>query len=89
MARLKSLPRGFPGGPMVKNPPSNAGDTGSIPGQGTKIPLAVGQLSLCAAAREPMPQLLSLCSLESECHKESPCVSQRRPNTAKKAQKTQ
>ena len=23
---------------MVKNPPSNAGDTGLIPGQGTKIP---------------------------------------------------
>ena len=24
----------FPGGPVVKNPPSNAGDTGSIPGLG-------------------------------------------------------
>ena len=31
-------------GPVVKNPPSNAGDTGLIPGQGTKIPHAVGQL---------------------------------------------
>ena len=29
----------FPGGPVVKNPPSNAGDTGS-PGGGTKIPHA-------------------------------------------------
>ena len=28
----------FPGGPVVKNPPANAGDTGSIPGPGTKIP---------------------------------------------------
>ena len=28
----------FPGGPVVKNPPSNAGDVGSVPGQGTKIP---------------------------------------------------
>ena len=28
---------------MVKNPLSNAGDTGSIPGGGTKIPHAVGQ----------------------------------------------
>ena len=35
----------FPGGPVVKNPPSNAGDMGSIPGQGTKIPHATGQLS--------------------------------------------
>ena len=24
--------RGFPGGSVVKNPPANAGDTGSIPG---------------------------------------------------------
>ena len=42
----------FPGGPVVKNLPSNAGDTGSIPGQGTKIPHAVGQLSLSTAMRE-------------------------------------
>ena len=35
----------FPGGPVVKNPPSNAGDAGSIPGRGTKIPHATGQLS--------------------------------------------
>ena len=25
----------FPGGPVVKNPLSNAGDAGSIPGRGT------------------------------------------------------
>ena len=25
---------GFPGGPRIKNPPANAGDTGSIPGLG-------------------------------------------------------
>ena len=43
----------FPGGPMVKNLPYNAGDTGSIPGQGTKIPHAMGQLS------PHTPQLLS------------------------------
>ena len=42
----------FPGGPVVKNPPSNAGDAGSIPGWGTKIPHATGQLSPCAATRE-------------------------------------
>ena len=35
----------FPGGPVVKNSPSNAEDAGSIPSQGTKIPHAVGQLS--------------------------------------------
>ena len=35
----------FPGGSVVKNPPSNAGDAGSVPGRGTKIPHAAGQLS--------------------------------------------
>ena len=40
--------RDFPGGPVVKNLPCNAGDVGSIPGQGTKIPHDAGQLSLRA-----------------------------------------
>ena len=39
-------------GRMVKNPPSSAGDTGSIPGQGTKIPYATEQLSPQATSRE-------------------------------------
>ena len=30
----------FPGCPVVKNPPCNAGDTGLIPSWGTKIPHA-------------------------------------------------
>ena len=38
---------------MVKNPSCNARDTGSIPGQGTKIQHAMEQLSLCAATTEP------------------------------------
>ena len=42
----------FPGGPVVKNPPYNAGDVGSIPGQGTKIPCAAGQLSPCDITTE-------------------------------------
>ena len=33
----------FPGDSVVKNPPSNAGDMGSVPGQGTKITHAVEQ----------------------------------------------
>ena len=36
---------GFPGGPMVKNPPCNSGDAGLIPVQGTKVLHAAGQLS--------------------------------------------
>ena len=48
----KYLTRDFPGGPVVKNLPCHAGDAGSIPGQGTKIPHAEGQLSLHATSRE-------------------------------------
>ena len=46
--------RDFPGGPVVKSPPSNAGDTGSIPGWGTKI---AGQLSPRAATKTQPSQL--------------------------------
>ena len=35
----------FPGGPVVKSPPANAGDTGSIPGLGSKILHTMEQLS--------------------------------------------
>ena len=42
----------FPGGPLLKNLPYDAGDVGSIPGQGTKIPHAAGQLSLHATTTE-------------------------------------
>ena len=44
--------RDFPGGPVIKNPPCNAGDMGSILGRGTKIPHAAEQLSLSATTRE-------------------------------------
>ena len=47
----------FPGGPVtreVNNLPSSLDDMSSIPGQGTKIPYAVGQLSPHAKTREPV-----------------------------------
>ena len=34
--------RDFPGGPVVKTLPSNAGGAGSIPGWGAKVPHASG-----------------------------------------------
>ena len=49
---LKWWSRDFPGGPVVKNPPSCAGDAGSIAGQGTKMPHASGQLSPRASLLE-------------------------------------
>ena len=42
----------FPGGPVVKNLPSNAGDTGLIPGQEAKVLHASGQLSPCTPTAE-------------------------------------
>ena len=44
----------FPGGSAVKNPSCNARDASSVPGQGTKIPHATGQLRPHAPSREPM-----------------------------------
>ena len=48
----KEYLKDFPGSPVVKNLPSNAGDSGSIPGWGTKIPHAVGQPSPRATTTE-------------------------------------
>ena len=43
----------FPGSPVVRNLPRNEGDTGLIPGWGTKIPRAAGKLKpFCC--REPL-----------------------------------
>ena len=39
---------------MAKNPPRNTKDVGSIPGQGTKLPHAPGQLGSSTATTEPV-----------------------------------
>ena len=77
----------FPGSPVVKNPPSNAGDAGLILGQGSKIPHVAGQPSLRALEparhdyRACMPQLLSPRNLELVRHQ-----LERSPRTATKSQ---
>ena len=53
MPQLKNPHQDFPGGPVVKNLPCNPGDSGSIPGQETKILHAKEQLSPCATITEP------------------------------------
>ena len=45
--------RDFPGGPVVENPPSSAGNVGSIRGVGTRILHSTEQLSLQTATTEP------------------------------------
>ena len=44
----------FPDGPVAKNPPCNAADSGFILGQGIKIRQAKQQLSPWASTRESM-----------------------------------
>ena len=52
----------FPGGPVVKNPPWDAGDVGSIPGQGTKSPRAKRKLNPRMATTEPVPEKMIPCA---------------------------
>ena len=47
-----SAVRDLPDGPVVKNPPSNAGDVGLIPVLETKTPNAVEQEGSCTATRQ-------------------------------------
>ena len=64
----RSKPQDFPGGPVVKNPPCNAGDVGSIPSQGTEIPHATGQLSLCTTTTELERLHQSPCAANYRAH---------------------
>ena len=69
--KYKDVKWDLPGGPVVKNPSCNAGDTGSSPGQGTKIPHVVGQLSPRAATTEPTHLIERACTLQRKdpvCH---------------------
>ena len=58
------LGKDFPGGPVVKNPPANAGDTGSIPGQ--------GRLRMPWSNKEPVLEHSSLRSRARELQTLSP-----------------
>ena len=88
---------GFPGGAVVKNPPANAGDTGSSPGPGrSHMPrnnwaCAPQLLSLRSRARAPQqekPPQWEARALQRRVTPRSPQLEkvrgqQRRPNTAK------
>ena len=52
MGTQRTVKKDFPGGPVVKNLPCHAGDAGSIPGWGTKIPHATEQLSMHTTTTE-------------------------------------
>ena len=55
---------GFPGGSAVKNPPASAGD-GLFPCSG-RIPHAMGQLSPCTPAIEPVPRSPGAATTEAQ-----------------------
>ena len=52
IVNLKNPCRDFPGGAVVKNPPANAGDTGSSPGPGRSY-MPRSNLSPCTTTTEP------------------------------------
>ena len=79
---------GFPGGAVVKNPPANAGDTGSSPGLGrSHMPRsnwarAPQLLSLHSRAHEP--QLLSPSATTTEaCVPRARAPQQEKPSNEK------
>ena len=76
LEELKRKQRDFPGGPVVKNPPANAGDPGSF--WSGKIPHATTeQPSPWATAPEPVlwsPRAtIEVCTPEPVLHKRSRC----------------
>ena len=79
---LQAIWGDFLGGSVVKNLPSNTGDTGSISGQGTKVPSTVEQLSPCTTSTEPTPQLE-----RSPCNSTRFHMPQLRPDAAKSMKK--
>ena len=68
----------FSGGSVVRNMPANTGDTGPIPGRGTKIPHAVKQLGLSATRRESVGLNKRSCKMQQRSW-----VLQLRPDTTK------
>ena len=51
---IRSHREGFPGDPVVKNPPADVGDMDSFSDRGTENPQAVEQPTLGATATEPV-----------------------------------
>ena len=95
--KKKKKQQDFSGGPVVKNLPANAGDTGSIPGLG-KYHMLQGNIArvpqlLSLRSRADAPQLekppqreahtLQLESSPGSLQREKACMQQLRPTTAK------
>ena len=68
----------FPDGPVVKNPPCNAGDTGSIPGPGRSHMPQGNEASDCSYQR-PSALQPRLCNQRSHCSEKPGHHHQRNP----------
>ena len=77
---IKTLPhRKLPGGSVVKNPPANAGDIGSILCPESKIPHATGKLSPRATTTDAHVS-------HSPCSATRETTAMRRPSTTTRVQ---
>ena len=93
----KYMGQGFPGGAVVKNPPANAGDTGSSPGLGrsymprsnkAREPQLLSLRSRARAPQQAKPPQWEDCAPQWRVARtlqlEKAHAQQRRPNTANK-----
>ena len=71
----------FPGGPVVKGLPANAGDMGLIPGRG-RFHTPQGSKAPCATTPDPTWQLLKPMHLRAELHNKKKKAPQRNLPTA-------
>ena len=67
----------FSSSQWLKNPCANAGNTGLIPGLGTKTPYTAGQLSLCTTAAKPELSCSRAAATKPECP--TACAPQGKP----------
>ena len=81
---VKTLQRVVLGGPVVKNPPSGAGDAGSIPGRGIKISHASEVLSPHTAPREYVLSKACASRQDKLCPSHTHTPQQRLSTTGKK-----
>ena len=79
MNHRKVLNRDFPGGPVIRSQPCNAGNTGLIPDRRTRIPYAAEKLVLRTTTRESV-----CCDERSPMMPQRSCMLQLRPEPATK-----
>ena len=78
---IRANSRDCPGGPVVKKPPSNAGNMGLIPGEGTKIHHVMEQPSPCTTTTELVYSRAHVLHLRSLCSATRETTATRNPHS--------